>query len=795
MKATTPNSFLGKILLYSLFTMMLLSTIEVSSQNFSGLENKQLNKLDDLGAAGVSLFAERIKGKIASVTVTYDSERKLKLALEFTEFSEHNYTLIAELKNAQKLRQSEFQQIRVDLNGKQSPIELEFNLDENTPEGTELTSVFLEIRIGSKSLKPIFLYHLNKNWKTEINAENLIVPVALEPIGSAVNLKETSHKIIIPKRKPNLKYSIDKSKLMTFKQPRLMTATRSTSTVKNSIDGTWINDNKNTRGITKVIISNNGKKVRVYGKCSPKDCDWGIKKLSPKSNSTHVYWGIFDSSIAKSTFMFTINNNKMEARHTRDYKSISRATKKSIEKFTKMNLFIASPIVLSVATGTTPPVPEDTTPQGPDNTPISLWDDLVADHDFEFPYEITNVRMDIYPDKNLASGTFYYLPSAYHLRWNADEGYDFSMLYGTADDSSSSGNVRMTGTLTPGISSKEIALIRSLLESYIEGNVNYSFTELKIMPISTVPAISLSSGLEGQYNISSDQINVTVSSSIREPIDISWMTSNTDKDDMQTVLSAGDGIKGSMTLTPASETVPEQLIPVRMTLADSRTLGKFILEPNKWRNENWINHTPFPLRLKKVHALIIEKQGTNTIPIIYTWDLNNIEIPSKAKVQFDASKMPKWIETQSKTKQIWLDYTIVDCTECVNKTIDELTDGTSGSKVKHISFESFQLFNETDIAFLQVKARSKYIDPKGTNVLESDPVRITEDNKSFALGPLYIPEGETPQFEYFFTLVMNDGTTHQSDNWLSHDELFMFIGMAKLKENISSFSTADHTED
>ncbi|MDO5981470.1 hypothetical protein [Flavivirga spongiicola] len=795
MNATTLNSFSGKFLLYGLFTVVFLSTLEMSAQNFSGLENKQLNKLDDIGAVGVSLFAERIKGKIESVIVTYDSERKLKLALEFTEFSEHNYTLIAELKNAQKLRQAEFQQIKVDLNGKQSPIELEFNLDENTPEGTELTSAFLEIRIGSKSLKPIFLYNLNKNWKTEINAENLIVPVSLEPIGSAANLKATSQKIIIPKRKPNLKYSIDKSKLVTLKQPLLMTTTSSTSTVSNTIDGTWINDNKNTKGITKVIISNKGKNVQVYGKCSPKDCDWGRKRLVPKRNSANTYWGIFDTSIAKSTFMFTINTNKMEARHVRDYKSPSRPTKRSVEKFTKLNLFIARPMVVSTTGTTSPstsqPEPEGTTPQGPDNTPISLWDDLVADHDFEFPYEITNVRMDIYPDKNPASGTFYYLPSAYHLRWNTDEGYDFSMLYGTADSSSSSGNVRMTGTLTPGISSKEIALIKSLLESYIEGNPNYSFTELKIMPINTVPAISLSSGLEGQYNISSDQINVTVSSSIREPIDISWMTSNTDKDDMQTVLSAGDGIKGSMTLTPASETVPEQLIPVRITLADSRTLGKFILEPNKWRNENWVNNTPFPLRLKKVHALIIEKQGTNTIPIIYTWDLNNVEIPSKAKVQFDASKMPKWVETQSKTKQIWLDYAIVDCTECVNKTIDELTDGTSGSKVKHISFESFQLFSDTDIAFLQVKARSKYIDPKGTNILESEPVRITEDNKSFALGPLYIPEGETPQFEYFFTLVMNDGTTHQSDNWLSHEELFMFIGIAKLKENISSFNTED----
>lgn len=54
MKATIPNSFfLGKILMMVYFTMMLFSTIEVSSQNFSGLENKELNKLDDLETVGV----------------------------------------------------------------------------------------------------------------------------------------------------------------------------------------------------------------------------------------------------------------------------------------------------------------------------------------------------------------------------------------------------------------------------------------------------------------------------------------------------------------------------------------------------------------------------------------------------------------------------------------------------------------------------------------------------------------------------------------------------------------------
>lgn len=800
MKATTKNAFIVKISVWILCIGILFFSPRICSQNFSGLENTQLNKLDDISSAGISLFAERIKGKIENVTVIHDSERVLKISVGFSEFEQYNYTLIAEIKNAQKLKQKEFKQVRVNLNGASSPVELEFNLDENTPEGTEINSAFLELRVGSKNLKPVFLYSLNKNWKTEINAENLVIPIVLEPIGSASDLKENTQEIVIPKRKPQLKYTIDKNKLARISNHKVADY-RSNNTTKNTqtastIDGVYTNNDANTRSTTKIVISNKGKKIQVFGKCSPNDCDWGVKSLTPLRGKVNTYRGIFESNIAKSTFKLTFSKNNIDVVHTRDYKAVSRPTKVYKNTFTKLQQAL-QPIVMynpNVNVTNTPP-PSDTTeevdtePEGPDNKPISLWEDLVADHDFEFPYEITNIRMDIYPDKNLASGTFYYLPTAFHLRWNADQGYQFKMLYGTAESSESSGNVRMNGTLTPGISSKEIALMKSLLQSYVGDNPNYNFTELKIMPINQVPAISLSSGLEGQYNISSDKIDVTISSSLINPIDVSWSTDNQTKDDMQNALSEGVGIKGIMTLNPDSETVPAQNIPVRITLADTRTLGKFTLEPNRWRSENWTNKTPFPLSLKKVHALIIEKQGNKTIPLIYSWDLNNTVVPSMANVTFDATKMPQWIETKNKTEQIWLDYSIVECTSCVNEVVDQLTGGTSVSKIKNISFMSFQLFNdETDVAMLKVKIRSKFADPKGEKIIELDPIYISEDNTNVIAGPMYLPETESLAFEYYFTLVKNDGVTYNSNNWLTGSETDVFIGIQKIKEAIPDFN-------
>ncbi|GAA3590829.1 hypothetical protein Q4Q39_15610 [Flavivirga amylovorans] len=205
-----------------------------------------------------------------------------------------------------------------------------------------------------------------------------------------------------------------------------MEDTDSILTIKNAIDGIWINNNKDSKITTKIIISNNGKNVQIFDKCSPKYYDNETNTLTPEGYSTNMYWAIFNSCVSKSTFIFTIDDNKMEVRYEQDYKSTSIEPERFVENFTKLDSAIHEPVMTQTYLETkaqTEMELEDIPTQVLDNTPILLCDDLFANNDIENLYETTKVGMKISTIKDLTSGFFYYLPSTYHLQYNNDKSY------------------------------------------------------------------------------------------------------------------------------------------------------------------------------------------------------------------------------------------------------------------------------------------------------------------------------------------------------------------------------------
>ncbi|AUP77598.1 hypothetical protein [Flavivirga eckloniae] len=205
-----------------------------------------------------------------------------------------------------------------------------------------------------------------------------------------------------------------------------METTQNILTFKNTIDGIWINNDKNTKKIAKVIISNNGKNVQVFDKYGSNDSDWGVKVLTPETNSTDMYWTIFYSRLVKSIFIFTINRNIMEVRYEQDYKSSSKETESFVENFTKQDECLNESIdtttsvknrILSTRQS------EEMFPEQLDHAPVLFTDDLVSDHNLKtFKGSTVVTEEAIYPISKTKPKGFSYLRRAYHFNYGKDYG-------------------------------------------------------------------------------------------------------------------------------------------------------------------------------------------------------------------------------------------------------------------------------------------------------------------------------------------------------------------------------------
>ncbi len=82
--------------------------------------------------------------------------------------------------------------------------------------------------------------------------------------------------------------------------------------------GTWVNADRNTRGITKIIITESGNQyeIQAFGSCSPTDCDWGRSALttygSTVSDATHkAGTAQFNPGFAQTTLALKQSGNQV----------------------------------------------------------------------------------------------------------------------------------------------------------------------------------------------------------------------------------------------------------------------------------------------------------------------------------------------------------------------------------------------------------------------------------------------------------------------------------------------------
>jgi hypothetical protein len=428
-----------------------------------------------------------------------------------------------------------------------------------------------------------------------------------------------------------------------------------------------------------------------------------------------------------------------------------------------------------------PSAVKDKDGKGPGQVPFDLLQGLRSDVSLELD-SVLRISTRVYQDQNPESGIFYFLPQSYSLAWTPTEGYGLRMLYSAAKDSGA-GEVLVAARLDAGVASEEIQLATALLRAYQARRPGMKFTELRALPIDEAPKVSLAGGLQHQYNIPAEKIVINALSDALGQIDVSWVSDTVTKENVQLALTEDVGLSGSVTLVPAGGVLPAHTLPIRIQLAHASTLG-----PIPWRrHESWQNATPYPVRLRYLHVLLLEG-GT---PLVYSWNLNGATVAPQGVAKLDAAPIPSWLDARA--LRMWIEYApLASCEECDKQVIAAITGGVTSMGASQITFHTITPIVELRAQEISISVRSRYFDPRSRQLQTKATLSVHEDNKDFTLGPIYLvnrQSGEVvpgdPLFEYRLDITMPDGSSHRGETWTPVDGLRVLIGRVQVEQVLS----------
>jgi hypothetical protein len=288
--------------------------------------------------------------------------------------------------------------------------------------------------------------------------------------------------------------------------------------------------------------------------------------------------------------------------------------------------------------------------------------------------------------------------------------------------------------------------------------------------------VSIGSTL-GQYSIAKEKIAITALSDVLGEIEVSWVTDPVTKENLQLALVEDVGVSGEVAFSAAGGSLAPQ-VPIAIKLADRESFGRL-----RWdRAQGARNQTPYPLRLRYLHALCIDPR-TN-LPILYTWSLGETELPPLARVHWDAEQVPAWIDTEA--KRVWIDYGVSqNCDTCDQRVLEGITGGVTSVAAEQITFHTITPISDAGAHEITAQVRSKFFDPRDRAMLQKFVV-LGADTKDFTLGPIYTSERRKsePLFEYRLDLALPDGSTHRGTQWIPSEELRVVVGKAQLEQSL-----------
>ena len=787
---------------------LLIPLCGIHAQDFSGLEGKELTRVEDMEIAGANLLWEALGpgrglsgSRIERIVVREDRERRLVLVVFVTGLPREAGLQLTVLDQARR-PQRWVGNPRVTPDSAATQVEVTIDLDERAPEGTSFESTYLRLGINKRraSVGKEFLFLLPKKWQLAIRPENTIVLVRPAPIGRARDAAAVNRYRLDPAgstpppephpqpgrlvarpvgmRRMEMRAAAVEPELQT--RPfsltdefgnRFALDVRPAAAGKIVVEATW------SQPAALAIILNGPGQTGYYARQdgnSPLRLEFDLTaELFAKGEGWRLSLVNFSRAPA---------NGSLRVSYPTGTGTVQSA-------ISPTRIRIAPSIAIrptAVFTTGLTAAQRDSGMSGPGNETIDLLGSLRSDVNFDVHRvsEMLGISGRLYKDRNPAAGTFYFLPRAYHLRWDPSARYGMSILYRTDGPDTNTAQVQMSAHLDAGIGTNDLNIAALLLQTYVRRN-NQAATELRLqrMPLDAAPRLSFSDNLHRLYDVPVDRVVIREISDALAEVRVDWVTDARTATDMQTELLAR-GLSGQAVLDPQGQVVSSQAIPVEISLRDPATYGLL----NWRRGELWRNETHYPITIQRLHALMLDVQ--DGIPTVLSWALGDSVLPPQARLRVDTATVPTWVDANA--LRLWIEYAVAQrCETCDRRALADIRGGASFAERQAITFTMLTpLASIAGSAAITVQVRSRYLRPDGNGMQEAAPLTLSADSRDFPATTIYPPAVEDsaampgPFFEYRLNVVMSDGTEHTGTTWIPSSSLTVFIGTVQVRQSL-----------
>ncbi|MEN8145533.1 MAG: hypothetical protein ABFS14_11345 [Gemmatimonadota bacterium] len=392
--------------------------------------------------------------------------------------------------------------------------------------------------------------------------------------------------------------------------------------------------------------------------------------------------------------------------------------------------------------------------------------------------ELLGINSQIWSDQNESSGIYYFLPAAYHLKWDSDkQKYDLS-LTDEMSDGESEPHVLVRARLEPRFTPAQRRAAEILVRQAARAS-GRPFFDLRPMPIAS-GATTSTAGQDLARHHDVDDVGVAPASEVMGEVEVSWRMRAATRESFVELLRQDQAVAPQVLLQPGSGDGGTQRVPLYLSWGEPGSYPPLLWENGSFKR----NELPHPIRLRGLHAMVLD--ADERVQVL-SWDLSNTApIPSRARAAMGQELTRPVIDNAFFT---WVDFAVVPDDASTEAAVRSITGGVSERVRQPLEITLFDPLEASGARQLTVLVKSAYFEAGGDKVTAKQ-FEFSEDGASREI-PFYLGRADVEvPFEWTVRLTMPDGEELERAVFLDGDSgLQLLVSRSSLRKIFGELPT------